>query len=118
MSVEDVEAHAKKYDPKAKKGPFGNMGSEGRKHKHFIPYGLKTAIHQLANRKLDLNSDWQLDDSAEREAKKQIKIDDRSFRPEAPAIESEIESELPEPNWDEVGAEVEAKQRGNVNDDS
>lgn len=56
MTVEEIEKHARRFI-KAKKGPFADVKTHGRKAENFVAYGLKTVLTRLCFRKLDLSSE-------------------------------------------------------------
>lgn len=60
MDNEEAWLHAKRFTRATKSGPFAGVVDVGPKAENWIPYGLKTCIHLLCGRKLDLFSEMQM----------------------------------------------------------
>jgi len=96
MTNEQVHAHAKQYTKASKSGPFSEIVSKGPEGRNWEAYGLKTVIHRICTRKLDLNTYFgqALMREAQEEKPKaaRVQIDDASFRPSDPIFEMDIDS--------------------------
>jgi recombinational DNA repair protein RecT len=53
-NTETIE-HYSRFTQAKNRGPFAELNTKGAKHPNFIPYGLKTVIHRICRRKLDLS---------------------------------------------------------------
>jgi len=95
MTNEQVHNHAKQYTKAAEKGPFSEIIKKGPEGKNWEAYGLKTVIHRICTRKLDLNTyfgqslmrEYAQDDKPTAP----MQIDDAAFRPSDPVFEAEID---------------------------
>jgi recombination protein RecT len=99
MGNDEVLTHAKRFTKAAKKGPFAGVLTAGPAAENWIPYGLKTVVHLLCGRKLDLHT----------QMAPQFEEERRALNDEGPP--DDIEFDLPSP--EEVEREAAA---GNVVD--
>jgi recombinational DNA repair protein RecT len=105
MSVEEVEAHAKRYT-KARSGPFSEIASKGRKAENFEAYGLKTVLLRLVNRKLDMSSSLSRAVSEEYELEGQGEAEKALIAAGPEVVAPEADSDA---IWASIKAESDAK---------
>jgi len=103
MTNEEIWQHAKDYTQASTSGPFAGIIKKGPEAQNWESYGLKTVIHRICTRKLDLNTyhGQALMREYEREDKPKVsvQINDAAFRPTDAVFEAEldpvVEEEIP-----------------------
>ena len=91
MTNDEVWEHAKRYTKASSRGPFADIITKGPEAENWEAYGLKTVIHRICTRKLDLNTYFgqalMREFSTGLPQQKPPVIDDKEFRPEDPVFE-------------------------------
>lgn len=94
LDNDQVWDHAKRFTKAFNKGPFADVVAKGPNSVNWEPYGLKTAVHLICGRKLDMHTDMAPQLEEERKALMQDDLA-QDFTLDLPS-EEELKAEIQE----------------------